>query len=299
MTWLLLGANGQVGHELHQVLGAHGKKVLATTRSGQLADGSPCLSCDLAEPGSVAALIGTYRPSVVLNATAYTAVDRAETEVDLAKRINAQAVGEIGESARGVGARVVHFSTDYVFAGDATHPYREDDIPAPASAYGRSKLDGEHALANTGAEYLLLRVAWVYAPHGHNFLRTMLRLGAERDTLRVVADQIGAPTPAHWIAKAALQALDADALGCFHLAPEGSTSWHGFAQAIFAGASARGLLRRIPQVDAIATSDYPTPARRPAWSVLDSGRLARDTGIRLPHWTAGVDEVLDALVDVR
>jgi dTDP-4-dehydrorhamnose reductase len=236
---------------------------------------------------------------VVLNASAYTAVDKAETETALADRINAEAVGEIGEAARRAGARVLHFSTDYVFAGDAAQPYRESDTPAPASAYGRSKRAGEQALVASGAEYLLLRVAWVYAPHGHNFLRTMLRLGAERDVLRVVADQIGAPTPAHWIAGVALRALDADARGLFHLAPQGEASWHAFAEAIFAGAVQRGLLPHAPRVDAITTADYPTPARRPAWSVLDSSALAKAAGIRLPHWAQGVDEVLDRLAGAR
>ena len=299
MTWLLLGANGQVGRELHEALRARGTGVLATTRSGHLPDGGPCLTCDLAAPGDAAAWIASHRPTVVLNATAYTAVDRAESEAALAQRINAEAVGEIGEAARRVGARVLHFSTDYVFAGDATQPYRESDATGPASVYGRSKLAGEQALVASGAEHLLLRVAWVCAPHGHNFLRTMLRLGADRDVLRVVADQIGAPTPAHWIADAALRALDAGACGLFHLAPQGEPSWHGFAEAIFARAVRHGLLTRSPRVEPISTADYPTPAQRPAWSVLDSSALANATGIRLPHWTQGLDDVLEALAGQR
>ena len=296
---LILGGNGQVGSALLTMLEAAGRPVRASTRSGTLPDGRPCARADLAEPGSVAGLVASMRPAIVINATAHTAVDRAESEPDLAHRINAEAVAELGETAKRVGARVVHYSTDYVFPGDAKRAYREDDATGPISAYGRSKLAGEKALVASGAEALTLRLAWVYAASGHNFLRTMLRVGAERDTLRVVADQIGAPTPAHWIADATLRALDAGAQGLYHLAPQGQTSWHGYAEAIFAGAVSRGLLPRAPHVDAIASSEYPTPAARPAWSVLDSGNLARDTGVQLGDWRDGLDEVLDALAAAR
>jgi dTDP-4-dehydrorhamnose reductase len=232
---------------------------------------------------------------VVLNAAAYTAVDRAESEVDLARRINSTAVGELGEAAKAIGATVVHYSTDYVFAGDGARPYREDDAPGPMSVYGRTKLEGEQALAASGADAVTFRLAWVYAAHSANFLRTMLRVGAERDSLRVVADQIGAPTPAHWIAEASLKALEAGARGLYHLAPQGQTSWHAYAEAIFAGAVSRGLLAKAPSVEAIPSSAYPTPAARPAWSVLDSGKLKRNALVQLPDWRQGLDEVLDQL----
>ena len=234
-------------------------------------------------------------PGTGVNASAYTAVDRAEAEPERATRVNARAVAELGEAAKRIGARVVHYSTDYVFPGDATHPYHEDDATGPASAYGRSKLAGEQALAASGADAATFRLAWVYAPTGHNFLRTMLRVGGERDRLRVVADQVGAPTPARWIAEATLRAIDAGVSGLYHLAPQGQTSWHAYAEAIFAGAVARGLLAKAPSVEAIASSAYPTPAARPAWSVLDSGKLQRDAGVQLPDWRQGLDEVLDQL----
>lgn len=292
---LVLGANGQVGAALVALLDAEGIAWRASTRSGALPDGRPCARIDLAEPGSAAAALATLRPALVINATAYTAVDRAESEPALAQRINAEAVGELGDAAKRIGARIVHYSTDYVFPGSAARPYREDDATGPVSVYGRSKLAGEQALSASGAEALTLRLAWVYAPNGQNFLRTMLRVGAERDTLRVVADQIGAPTPAHWIADATLRAVAGGAVGLYHLTPQGQTSWHGYAEAIFEGAIARGLLTRTPHVEAIASSEYPTPAARPAWSVLDSTKLDRDAGVRLPEWRVGLDDVLDQL----
>ena len=297
---LLLGAEGQLGRELHRALLRSGIAPLCSTRSGEFrhapSSNSPGLpACDLAVPGALTALLADIRPALVINAAAYTAVDRAESEPGLARRINAEAVAELGTAAKELGATVVHYSTDYVFAGDGTRPYREDDAPGPVSVYGRSKLAGERALAASGAEALTLRLAWVYAAHSANFLRTMLRFGAERDALRVVADQIGAPTPAHWIAAATLKAIDAGARGLYHLAPQGETSWHGYAEAIFIGAVARGLLPKAPTVEAIPSTAYPTPAARPAWSVLDSGALERDTGVRLPNWRVGLDEVLDQL----
>lgn len=293
---LLIGADGQLGTELQKSLAGRGIAPVMSSLKGALADGGAALPCDLSTPGALAALVRDVKPAVVLNAAAYTAVDRAESEAALAQRINADAVGELGAAANALGATVVHYSTDYVFAGDGTRPYREDDAPGPMSVYGRTKLDGERALAASGADAVTFRLAWVYAAHSANFLRTMLRVGAERDVLRVVADQVGAPTPAHWIAESSLNALDAGARGLYHLAPQGQTSWHGYAEAIFAGAVERSLIARAPRVEAIASSDYPTPAARPAWSVLDSGKLQRDVGVRLPDWRVGLDEVLDQLV---
>ena len=292
---LLIGADGQLGTELRKALAARGIAPVMSSLHGTLPDGGTAHACDLSAPGALAALVREVAPAVVLNAAAYTAVDRAESDVELARRINADAVGELGEAAKALGATVVHYSTDYVFAGYGTRPYREDDAPGPASVYGRTKLEGEQALAASGADAVTFRLAWVYAAHSANFLRTMLRVGAERDHLRVVADQIGAPTPAHWIAEASLKALEAGARGLYHLAPQGQTSWHAYAEAIFAGAVSRGLLAKAPSVEAIASSAYPTPAARPAWSVLDSGKLQRDAGVQLPDWRQGLDEVLDQL----
>lgn len=292
---LLIGADGQLGTELRKALAARGIAPVMSSLHGTLPDGGTAHACDLSAPGALAALVREVAPAVVLNAAAYTAVDRAESEPELAHRINAAAVAELGTAAKALGATVVHYSTDYVFAGDGTRPYREDDAPGPVSVYGRTKLEGEQALVASGADAVTFRLAWVYAAHSANFLRTMLRVGAERDHLRVVADQVGAPTPAHWIAEAALEAVEGGARGLYHLAPQGQTSWHAYAEAIFAGAVARGLLAKAPTVEAIPSSAYPTPAARPAWSVLDSSRLERDAGVRLPDWRQGLDEVLDQL----
>lgn len=293
---LLIGADGQLGTELRKALASRGIAPVMSSLHGTLPDGGTAHACDLSAPGALAALVRDIAPTVVINAAAYTAVDRAESEPALAARINAEAVRELGEAANVLGATVVHYSTDYVFAGDGTRPYREDDAPGPVSVYGQTKLGGEQALAASGADAVTFRLAWVYAAHSANFLRTMLRVGSERDHLRVVDDQVGAPTPAHWIAEGSLRALEAGARGLYHLAPQGQTSWHAYAEAIFAGAVARGLLAKAPTVEAIPSSAYPTPAARPAWSVLDSSRLERDAGVRLPDWRVGLDEVLDQLV---
>ncbi len=295
MKILVLGANGQVGHELRSALASLGDVVVAT-RDGKLADGSECLAADLADPASLASALDRARAHLVVNAAAYTAVDRAEDEPEFADRVNHRAVGEIGAWAAAHGARVIHYSTDYVFDGSGTRPYREDDPTSPLGAYGRSKLAGEHALAASGVRHLILRTAWVYAARGHNFLRTMLRLARERDELRIVADQVGAPTPAHWLADAtaaiAARWSGTDEDGVCHLAAAGQCSWHAFAQAIVGGALQRGLIERAPRVTAIASTDFPTRARRPAYSVLDGHRVERTFDIVRPDWRIGLDEVL-------
>jgi dTDP-4-dehydrorhamnose reductase len=310
MKLLVLGANGQVGFELLRALAPLGDLIAATrdgTLSGDVVSSTSirCIAADLADATSLANALDAANADIVVNAAAYTAVDRAESEQHPADRINHVAPGEIGAWAKRRGAGVVHYSTDYVFAGDATHPYRESDATSPLGVYGRTKLDGENALRASGARHLIVRTAWVYASRGHNFLRTMLRLGAERDVMRVVADQTGAPTPARLIADttAAMIAAwhesiatgDARYDGTYHLVAHGETSWHGFADAILEGAVERGVIARAPRVEAIATADYPTPAKRPAYSVLDVSRLETAFGLQLPDWRAGLDAVLDEL----
>jgi dTDP-4-dehydrorhamnose reductase len=282
---LLLGGNGQVGRELRRSLPQLGELVVAT-RDGGDADAV----ADFDRPESLAGLIERIAPDVVVNAAAYTAVDQAETDAAAAFRVNAEAVAAIAGACAASGALLVHYSTDYVFDGSATRPYREDDATAPPGVYGASKLAGEEAIRASGARHAILRTAWVYASHGKNFLLTMLRLAGERDALRVVADQIGAPTPAAWIADATAELIrqGVDQSGIWHLTAGGETSWHGFAEAIVDEAHARGLIGRKPNVVAIASSDYPTPARRPAYSVLDTARLHRDFGIAPPHWREGL-----------
>jgi dTDP-4-dehydrorhamnose reductase len=296
MRLLLLGANGQVGHELRRSLAPLGE-VVAATRDGKLADGGSCEIADLDEPASLAALVERTGPDVVANAAAWTAVDLAEREREAAFRANAEAPRVLAEACARRGARLVHYSTDYVFDGRGTRPWREGDPTSPLGVYGASKLAGEEAIRASGADHAILRTAWVYASRGRNFLLTMLRLGGERDRLRVVADQFGTPTAAALIADATARIL-AHPLresGTWHLTADGRASWHEFAEAIFAGAVARGLLHRAPVVEAISTADYPTPAARPAYSVLDTGRLQRDFGIRPPAWREGLDLALDAM----
>lgn len=331
---LVTGANGQVGHELRRVLdgvvtapaqpGAQGRDasaprervvgsfplptfaVIAATRSGQLEDGTPCAAIDLSDLDGLRNALDRIAPDLIVNAAAYTAVDRAEDERALAQRVNGDAVGVIGAWAAQHASRVVHYSTDYVFDGRATRPYAETDSAHPVSVYGRSKLAGEVALRASGARHLTLRTAWVYAARGKNFLRTMLRLAAERDELRVVADQMGAPTPAGLIADVTVTVLaqwlrNADAArdGVYHLVASGHTSWCGFAQAIVDRAQVAGLLERTPRVTAIATADYPTKAARPAWSVLETAKLRATFGVALPDWQVALDGVIRELAALR
>lgn len=285
MKILLLGANGQVGHALRAPLALRGE-VVAATRNGVLDDGAACETADFDVPAGVGALVDRIAPDVVVNAAAYTAVDRAEDEPGAAFRVNAESVRAVAQACARRGALLVHYSTDYVFDGSATRAYREDDPTAPLGVYGASKLAGEEAVRASGARHAILRTAWVYALHGRNFLLTMLRLGAERDGVRVVADQVGTPTSAGLIAATTCAILPRlqDRSGTWHLTAAGSTHWAGFAAEIFRQAHAAGLLGRAVQVEHITTADYPTRARRPAYSCLDTTRLAADFGVELPDW---------------
>jgi dTDP-4-dehydrorhamnose reductase len=306
MKILLLGANGQVGYALRRPLAALGD-VVAATRDGRLDDGTECLVADLADDGSLARVLATADADVIVNAAAYTAVDRAEDEPTLAQRVNGDALAQIGAWAARRNAFVLHYSTDYVFDGLATRPYREDDNTAPLGAYGRSKLAGEIALRDSACDSMILRTAWVYGARGHNFLRTMLRLARERERLTVVDDQHGAPTSAPLIAATTIALLSrwtqADAArrkalaGTYHLAAGGATTWCGFARAIMARATAAGLIARAPEVAAIATSEFPTKARRPAYSVLDTTRLRGTFGVDLPAWETGLDAVVAEMTE--
>lgn len=295
MKLLLTGANGQVGFELQRALAPLGT-VVALDRAG----------CNLADADSIRAAIDAAVPDVIVNAAAWTAVDKAETEREAAFAINATALQIIGAEAAARGVPVIHYSTDYVFAGDGTRAWREDDAIAPCNAYGASKAAGEQALRDSGARHLILRTSWVYAARGGNFLRSILRLAAQRQALDVVADQWGAPTSAALIADATAQMLAfychrGDAAmpwGTLHLAAAGETNWHGFASHIVdaarrAGAPlqlAEGALRPIPG------SAWPSPAQRPANSRLDTTRLRDAFGLVLPAWQHGADHVLTQLL---
>lgn len=304
MTILLLGANGQVGHALRARL-ASVDDVIAATRSGTLDDGTSCTRIDLAETDALRGALDSAGPSIIVNAAAHTAVDRAEDQPDLADRINHRAVAELGAWAKRNDALVVHYSTDYVFDGQSARAYHEDDATAPLGVYGRSKLAGEVALRASGARHLILRTAWVYGARGSNFLLTMLRLARERDELRVVGDQTGTPTPAHWIAGTTAQLLirlermnahdRTQALGTYHLTAQSPCTWHTFASAIMREALAVGLIERAPRVQEISTAEYPTRAQRPPRSVLDGARLALVFGLQLPKWEIGLREVIAEL----
>lgn len=293
MRLLVVGANGQVGHALLQSLASLGE-VVATTRSGQLPDGRACEALDLAQADGIDSLLERIRPDAVINAAAYTAVDRAEDEPEAAFAANAEGPGRVAQACAERGIALVHYSTDYVFDGRGTRPYRDDDATNPLGIYGASKLAGEEAIARSGARHLILRTAWVYGLYGANFLRTMLRVGAERDELRVVADQRGCPTPAWLIADVTAQVLRKGivASGIRHLVASGETTWHGFASAIFDEAHARGLIARKPGVVAITTADYPTRATRPAYSVLDTAHLRDEYDLVLPDWRDALAETL-------
>jgi dTDP-4-dehydrorhamnose reductase len=264
---MLTGPTGQVGWELAPRLAALGE-VVAVDR--------PAL--DLADADAIRARVRALRPDVIVNAAAYTAVDRAESEPDRAAAINALAPGVLAEEAKPLGALLVHYSTDYVFDGTKAAPYTEDDAPNPLSVYGRTKLDGERAIQASGCRHLILRTSWVYASRGHNFVLTMLRLGAERSELRVVDDQRGAPTWARDIATATLTLLRNPPNGLFHLTATGETTWFGFASEILRLAGLTPVMHRI------RTAEYPTAACRPPNSVLDNARLRAMTEIVMPAW---------------
>lgn len=296
---LLFGANGQVGHALQASLSRLGE-VTACTRE-QIDFSQP--------PQTIAAalkvLTQRYQPTVVVNATAYTAVDRAQAEPGLAQRINAIAPGLIAKAAHEAGACVVHYSTDYVFKGDKPEPYLETDLTDPQSVYGQSKLDGEQAVASACARHLIFRTSWVVSAHGGNFLKTMLKLAQERDTLNVVADQVGAPTSANLIATVTTQILQAlveqpgtdPKWGLYHLVASGHTNWHAYASYVIAQARAAGWPIQIQDqaIHPIATKDYPVAAPRPLNSRLDTQKLCKAFNLTLPEWRVGVDEVLQAL----
>ena len=269
---LLTGAGGQVGRELVRALAPLGE-VTALDRQG----------LDLTRIDAIRTAIRAIKPQIIVNAAAYTAVDQAESEPELAAAINGQAPAAMAEEAKKLGALLVHYSTDYVFDGSQAHPYKEEDATHPLNAYGKTKLAGEAAIRNSGCRHLIFRTSWVYGLHGRNFLRTIGRLAQERQELSIVADQIGAPTWSRMIAGATALAVRGDPPdGLYHLSSAGATSWHGFALAILDAHGWGGRLNAIP------TRDYPTPATRPANSLLDNGKLAKELGLALPDWRAAL-----------
>jgi dTDP-4-dehydrorhamnose reductase len=278
MTILLFGAAGQVGAETRRLAGSDA--IIAAAR----------VDADLATPGAAAALIDRVRPRAIINAAAYTAVDKAESERDLAFRINAEAAGEIAAAAAQAGARLVHLSTDYVFDGRADTPIDETAPTAPLSVYGESKRAGEIAVLARHEGAVIVRTSWVFAPHGANFVRTMLRLGKTRDAISVVDDQQGGPTPADAIAALCLKiASGPGPAGIYHFQGAPAATWADFAEAIFSEAGYATRVKRIP------TRDYPTPAQRPLYTVLNCSRIARDYGAAQPDWRSALPAAIAAL----
>ena len=287
MRILLTGCAGQLGRELKRSLACLGE-VIACDRQ----------EFDLADPDALRDALRDAAPTVIVNAAAHTAVDKAESEPELAMAINAIAPGVLAEEAKRLGALLIHYSTDYVFDGTKPAPYTEDDSPAPLSVYGRSKREGELAIAAADGRHLIFRTSWVYGLHGANFMKTMLRLGKEHDELRVVGDQIGAPTWSRHLADVTALVLARKDIpnGLYHLAAAGETSWHGYAEAIFYEAQRVGLMDKSPVVHRITSADYPLPAARPANSRLDCSRFRRDFDLTLPDWRTGL---IDCLADAR
>jgi dTDP-4-dehydrorhamnose reductase len=290
---LIVGAAGQVGVELQRSFAGFGSVIAVDLES-----------VDLANEEQTRALVRRIRPDVILNAAAYTAVDRAESQRDLAMAINATAPRVLAEEALPLEALLVHYSTDYVFNGEKQGPWVESDEPNPLNVYGESKLAGEQSIQQVGGRYLIFRTSWVYGPHGNNFLLTMLRLGRERDRLSVVDDQFGGPTTSIELARATREITEGVLAGKFGTSPEwaglyhmtcgGSTTWFGFAKAIFAEAAIR-LSVKPPELTPQATKDYPTPARRPHNSVLSNEKLYARFGIHLASWQNALGDVFEAL----
>jgi dTDP-4-dehydrorhamnose reductase len=284
---LISGKTGQVALELQKHLGGLGELIVLGRND-----------LDLSKPEQIRAQVRAHRPDLIINAAAHTAVDLAESEPELAFAINGVAPGVFAEEAAALGIPLIHYSTDYVFDGNKPAPYTEDDTPNPLGVYGKSKLAGERAIAATGAEHLILRTSWVYSTHGKNFLLTMQRLLQERPELRVVADQIGAPTWAGTIARSTRllierwQAAEAGAWGVYHLTAQGETSWFGFTQAIAEHLSAQG--KPCATLEPIPASAYPTPAARPQNSRLDCSRLEREWQVAQPAWQNALRECLAA-----
>ena len=292
MKILLFGKNGQVGWELQRALAPLGELVALDSASTEW-------HANFADPEALAATVRAVAPTWIVNAAAHTAVDKAESEPELARAINATAPGVLAREAATLGATLLHYSTDYVFDGSGSAPWTEDAPTGPLSVYGATKLAGEEAIRHSGCTHLILRTSWVYAARGGNFAKTMLKLAAERDALKVIADQIGAPTGADLLADVSAHALrqithQAPLSGTYHVAAAGQTSWHGYAQHVIEHARAAGRPIRVAPnaIEAVPTSAFPTPAQRPRNSRLDTRKLQDSFGLRLPAWQVGVDRLL-------
>lgn len=289
---LLLGKGGQVGWELQRALAPLGELVALDFDSTDMCG-------DFTNPAGLAETVRAVRPDVIVNAAAHTAVDKAESEAGLARTINATAPGVLASEAASIGALLVHYSTDYVFDGCGEAPWREEDAKGPLSVYGSTKLEGEQLIIASGCQHLIFRTSWVYAARGGNFAKTMLRLAAEREKLTVINDQFGAPTGADLLADVTAHAIRAvrvraELAGTYHLVASGVTTWHAYAQHVigFALAHGKALKTAVASVEPVPTSAFPTPAKRPANSRMDTHKLRESFGLELPAWQVGVDRML-------
>jgi dTDP-4-dehydrorhamnose reductase len=288
MKILVTGANGQVGFCLQQALSKTDFEFKACTRD----------ELDISNQAAVDALVNDFKPQIIINSAAYTAVDKAETEIEKAFVINRDSAANLAKAAKKIDAAIFHISTDYVFAGDKDSAYSEDDVTGPQGVYGKSKLEGEQAVIQSNNKHIILRTAWVFGEHGNNFVKTMIRLGKSRDQLGVVADQFGGPTYAGDIAKALLRMAEVYqkqgdlAWGTYHYAGEPHVNWHQFAQAIFGQASAANLLPiGKPLVNAITTADYPTPAKRPQNSKLNCQKISQAFDLQPSDWQSALTNI--------
>lgn len=293
MKILLLGKNGQVGWELQRALSPIGE-VIALDRHSLDYCG------DLANPESIARTVRDLQPNVIVNAAAYTAVDKAESDIENATLINAESVEILARASREINALLVHYSTDYVFDGSGDRPWREEDITAPLNTYGETKRQGEEAIIAHAANYLIFRTSWVYAAKGSNFAKTMIRLALERETLSVINDQFGAPTGAELIADCTVHAIKATLLnpeksGIYHMIASGVTTWHAYAEFVIEYVRNKGLPLRVSSVNRVETTAFPTPAKRPHNSRLNTEKLRDTFAITLPEWQQGVMRMLDEL----
>lgn len=283
MKVLLTGVDGQVGYELWRTL-QFNREVIPTTSDGREVDGMTTIKLDLSDSDDVVRKVENIKPDVICNAAAYTLVDQAETDTEIAEQLNHHAVQLLAESAKNCKAMLVHYSTDYVFSGDHKFPWKENDVINPKSIYGESKARGEQAILDSGCEYMIFRTAWVFSCRRQNFLKTMLRLAENNSQIRVVNDQQGSPTWAATIALATMLALNMPESGVYHLTSNGSTTWFGFAQRIFSHAQRIGLIETKPELIPISTKDFPTAATRPKYSVLDCQKFEGTFNVKLPHW---------------
>ena len=291
MKILLTGKTGQIGEELNNIVGDIGN--LITVDKKQL---------DLSKPNSIEPVILDIKPDIIINPAAYTAVDKAEEEPDLAMTVNALAPGLLAKAAKKVGAGLIHYSTDYIFDGCSEIPYKEEDPPNPLNVYGKTKLAGEKAIAEVGVPFLIIRTSWVYSLHGKNFLKTIEKLAEEKDTIKVIDDQIGAPTWARSVAlkthqilkqclnKKWLETKDCNLSGIFHVTSQGKTSWYGFAREVLNMSNTSQNIKLI----AIPTSDYPTPATRPSNSLLNNEKIQKVFGLDMPHWEDALKDCMDS-----